>query len=52
MITYSDSSESPGGKHVYFFDEEIKAVRNGKLCIKITNLSRVLELKFKNYFER
>ena len=52
MITYSDCSESYGGKHVYFFDEEIKAVRNGKLCIKITNLSRVLELKFKNYFER
>ena len=52
MITYSDLSVSPEGKHVYFFDEEIKAVRNGKLCIKITNLSRVLELKFKNYFER
>ena len=52
MITYSDLSVSPGGKHVYFFDEEIKAVRNGKLSIKITNLSRVLELKFKNYFER
>ena len=52
MITYSDCSASPGGKHVYFFDEEIKAVRSGKLFIKITNLSRVLELKFKNYFER
>ena len=52
MITYSDLSVSPGGKHVYFFDEEIKAVRNGKLSIKISNLSRVLELKFKNYFER
>ena len=52
MITYSDLSDSPGGKHVYFFDEEIKAVRSGKLSIRITNLSRVLELKFKNYFER
>ena len=52
MITYSDLSVSPGGKHVYFFDEEIKAVRNGKLSIKISNLSRVLELKFRNYFER
>ena len=52
MITYSDLSVSPSGKYVYFFDEEIKAVRNGKLSIKISNLSRVLELKFKNYFER
>ena len=52
MITYSDLSVSPGGKHAYFFDEEIKAQRSGKYCIKITNLSRMLELKFKNYFER
>ena len=52
MITYSDLSVSPGGKHVYFFDEEIRAVRSGKTNIKITNLSRMLELKFKNYFER
>ena len=52
MISYSDLSVSPGGKHVYFFDEEIRAVRSGKTNIKITNLSRMLELKFKNYFER
>ncbi len=52
MITYSDFSVSPGGKLAYFFDEEIKAVESGKLCIKITNLSRSLELKFKSYFER
>ena len=52
MITYSDLSVSPGGKHAYFFDEEIKAIRNGKNCIKITNLSRILELRFKSYFER
>ena len=52
MITYANSSDSPGGKHVYFFDEEIKARRVGKLNIKIINLSRVLEIKFKNYFER
>ena len=52
MITYSDLSVSSQGKHVYFFDKEIKAVRNGKLSITITNLSRVLELKFKTYFER
>ena len=52
MITYSNLSNSPGGKHVYFFDEEIKARRVGKLIIKIINLSRVLELKFKSYFER
>ena len=49
MITYSDLSASSQGKHVYFFDKEIKAVRNGKLSITITNLSRVLELKFKTY---
>ena len=52
MITYSNLSDSPGGKHVYFFDEEIKARKVGKLTIKIINLSRVLELKFKSYFER
>ena len=52
MITYSDLSHSTGGKYVYFFDEEIKAIRSGKLSIKITNLSRILELKFRNYFER
>ena len=52
MITYSDFSVSPGGKHAYFFDEEIKAVESGKLYIKITNLSRILELKFRTYFER
>ena len=52
MITYSDLSASQGAKHAYFFDEEIRAVRNGKTNITITNLSRVLELKFKNYFER
>ncbi len=52
MISYSDLSVSPCGKHVYFFDEEIRAVRSGKTNIKITNLSRMLELKFKNYFER
>ena len=52
MITYSDLSASSQGKHVYFFDKEIKAVRNGKFSITITNLSRVLELKFKTYFER
>ena len=52
MITYSNLSNSPGGKHVYFFDEDIKARKVGKLNIKIINLSRVLELKFKNYFER
>ena len=52
MITYSDLSVSSRGKHVYFFDKEIKAVRKGKLSITITNLSRVLELKFKTYFER
>ena len=52
MITYSNLSDSPGGKHVYFFDEEIKARRVGKLNIKIINLSRILELKFKSYFER
>ena len=52
MITYSDLSASQGAKHAYFFDEEIRAVRSGKTNIKITNLSRALELKFKNYFER
>ena len=52
MITYSDLSVSPGGKHAYFFDEEIRAIRSGKLSIKIKNLSRILELKFNNYFER
>ena len=52
MITYSNLSNSPGGKHVYFFDEEIKAKRVGKLNMKVINLSRVLELKFKSYFER
>ena len=52
MITYSNLSDSPGGKHVYFFDEEIKVRRVGKLNIKIINLSRILELKFKSYFER
>ena len=52
MITYSDLSASQGAKHAYFFDEEIRAVRVGKTNIKITNLSRSLELKFKNYFER
>ena len=52
MITYSNLSNSPGGKHVYFFDEGIKARRVGKLNMKIINLSRVLELKFKTYFER
>ena len=52
MITYSNLSNSPGGKHVYFFDEAIKARNVGKLTIKVINLSRVLELKFKSYFER
>ena len=52
MITYSDLSNSPGGKHAYFFDEEIKAKRVGKLNMRVINLSRVLELKFKSYFER
>ena len=52
MITYSDLSVSSGAKHAYFFDEEIRAERIGKCNIKIKNLSRSLELKFKNYFER
>ena len=52
MITYSNLSNSPGGKHVYFFDEEIKAKRVGKLSMRVINLSRALELKFKSYFER
>ena len=52
MITYSDLSASQGGKHAYFFDEQINATRSGKYCISITNLSRNLELKFKSYFER
>ena len=52
MICYSNLSNSPGGKHVYFFDEEIKAKRVGKLIIRVINLSRVLELKFKSFFER
>ena len=49
---YSNFSQSKGGKHAYFFDEKIKAVRNGKYNITVTNLSRILELKFKSYFER
>ena len=52
MITYSDLSASSGGKHAYFFDEEIRVIRSGKCSIKIANLSRILELKFKSYFER
>ena len=52
MITYSNLSNSPGGKYVYFFDEETKTRKVGKFNIKIINLSRVLELKFKSYFER
>jgi len=52
MITYSNLPNSPGGKHVYFFDEAIKARRQGKLNIKIMNLSRILILKFKSFFER
>ena len=50
MITYSDLSVSPEGKHVYFFDEEIKAVRNGKLCIKIIiiHLQNYIYKKIKN----
>ena len=52
MITYSNNSQSRGGKHAYFFDENIKAQRSGKYNITITNLSRMLELKFKTYFER
>ena len=52
MITYSDLSVSLGAKHAYFFDEQIKATRDGKYSIVITNLSRSLELKFKTYFER
>ena len=41
MITYSNLSNSPGGKHVYFFDEGMQARKVGKLNIKIINLSRV-----------
>ena len=52
MITYSDTSNSIGAKHVYFFDEGISCERVGKLNIKITNLSRVLELNFDYYYER
>ena len=52
MIMYSNFSQSKGGKHAYLFDEKIKAVRNGKYNITVTNLSRILELKFKSYFER
>ena len=52
IITYSNLSQAPDGKHAYFFDEKINAARSGKNSIIITNLSRILELKFKNYFER
>ena len=52
MIIYSNFSQSKGGKHAYFFDENIKAQRSGKYNITITNLSRMLDLKFKSYFER
>ena len=52
MIIYSNFSQSKGGKHAYFFDENIKAQRSGKYNITITNLSRMLDLRFKSYFER
>ena len=52
IITYSNLSQAQDGKHAYFFDEKIKAERSGKDIITITNLSRKLELRFKNYFER
>ena len=52
IITYSNLSQASDGKHAYFFDEKIKAERSGKYNIVINNLSRMLELRFKNYFER
>ena len=52
MIIYSNFSQSRGGKHAYFFDDNIKAQRSGKYIITIKNLSRILELKFKTYLER
>ena len=50
IITYSNLSQAQDGKHAYFFDEKIKAERSGKDIITITNLSRKLELRFKNSF--
>ena len=52
MLTYSNFSQSKGAKHAYFFDEKISATRSGKYNIIIKNLSTMLELKFKTYFER
>ena len=52
MITYSNFSQSKGAKHAYFFDEKISATRSGKYNIIIKNLSTMLDLKFKTYFER
>ena len=52
MLTYSNFSQSKGAKHAYFFDETINATRSGKYNIIIKNLSTMLDLKFKTYFER
>ena len=51
-ISYSDKSNSQGGKTVYFFDSESKADRVGKLSIRLKFLSRKLELTFCSFFER
>ena len=52
LITYSNSSQSEKEKHQYYFDEQINATRSGKNNIIITNKSRLLELRFKTYFDR
>ncbi len=52
MIYYSNSSQTPTGKNVYWFDSGLQLKREGKTNLSIINVSRTLSLKFNSYFER
>ena len=52
MIYYSDSSQMPVGKNVYWFDSNFQISRDGEKKIVLKNVSRTLKLKFESYFRR
>ena len=51
-LYYKDKSDSKSGKNTYFFDKNLKLVREGRDMINISNSSLSVTLKFKTVFER
>jgi phospholipase D1/2 len=51
-LFYLNDPKMKEGKIAYFFDKDMKIENDGKDCLKIRNSQMVLNLKFKDFFEK